>query len=167
MLRDDVDFVIGVDTHKTTHTAAVLDVTGGVPATVTLVVDAFGYRRLRAFAQQQAPGRRVWAIEGSGSFGSGLTTFLLEHGEWVVEVDRPQRPPTRTGAKSDELDAVRAAREALGRPHLAQPRRRGDREALRILLRTRQGAVVAKRQAMCHLHALVVTAPELLRQQLR
>jgi transposase len=91
----------------------------------------------------------------------------LEHGEWVVELDRPQRAPHRTGAKSDELDAARAAREALGRTHLAQPRRRGDREALRILIRTRDGAVAAKRKAMCHLHALVVTAPELLRQQLR
>jgi transposase len=83
MLRDHADFVIGVDTHKTTHTAAVLDVTGGVRATVTLVADAFGYRRLQAFAEQQARGRRVWAIEGSGSFGSGLATFLLERGEWV------------------------------------------------------------------------------------
>ncbi len=70
-----------------------------------------------------AKGRRVWAIESSGSYGSGLTTFLLAHGEWVVEVERPVRPARRNGAKSDELDAIRAAREALTRDHLAQPRR--------------------------------------------
>src|SRR5215211_2509389 len=47
-----------------------------------------------------------------------LTAFLLERGEWVVEVDRPARPARRNGAKSDELDAIRAAHEALARDHL-------------------------------------------------
>ena len=89
---------------------------------ITVPTDAFGYRRLRSFADQQAPERRVWAIEGTGSYGAGLTTSLLEHGEWVVEIDRPARPARRDGAKSDDLDAVRAAREALSREHLAAPR---------------------------------------------
>lgn len=84
-----------------------------------------------------------------------------------MEIDRPARPARRNGAKSDALDATRAAREALARPHLAQPRCRGDREALRVLLRTRQGAVNARSRALCHLQALVVTAPEGLRHQLR
>jgi transposase len=65
--------------------------------------------------------------------------FLLEHGEWVVEIDRPKRPAWRNGAKSDELDAIRAACEALSREHLAQPRQRGWREALRVLMATREG----------------------------
>jgi hypothetical protein len=104
------------------------------PATCT---DAFGAKRVIAFAREHAPGRRVWAIEGTGSYGSGLTTYLLEQGEWVVEIDRPARPARRNGAKSDELDAVRAAREALSREHLAQPRRRGDREAIRVLVAPR------------------------------
>jgi transposase len=61
-----------------------------------------------------------------------------------VEVDRPKRL-ARRGGKSDALDAVRAAREALGQERLAAPRRRGDREALRVvLLATRQGAVTAR-----------------------
>jgi transposase len=89
--------------------------------------DAFGHKRLLRFAKLHATGRRVWAIESSGSYGAGLATFLLAHGEWVVEVERPVRPARRNGAKSDELDAIRAAREALTREHLAQPRRRGDR----------------------------------------
>ncbi len=167
MLADQVDAVIGVDTHKHTHTAAVVTPTGGLVADVTIPTDAFGAKRVLAFAREHAPGRRVWAIEGSGSYGSGLTTFLLEQGEWVVEIDRPARPARRNGAKSDELDALRAAREALSREHLAQPRRRGDREAIRVLVCTREGAVLTRTRAITHLHGLVVNAPEGIRNQLR
>ena len=167
MLADQVDAVIGVDTHKLTHTAAVVTPTGGLVADLTVPTDAFGAKRVLAFAREHAPARRVWAIEGSGSYGSGLTTYLLEQGEWVVEIDRPARPARRNGAKSDELDALRAAREALSREHLAQPRRRGDREAIRVLVCTREGAVLSRTRAITHLHALVVNAPEGIRNQLR
>ena len=51
-------------------------------------------------------------------------------------------------------------------PHGQIPFRTGDREAIRVLLRTRQGAVNARSRAICHLKALIVTAPELLRYQL-
>lgn len=124
-------------------------------------------RRARCRLRHRVPGRRVWAIEGTGSYGSGLTTYLLEQGEWVVEIDRPARPARRNGAKSDELDAARAAREALSRGHLAQPRRRGEREALRVLLATRHGAILSRTRAIASLHALVVNAPEGIRNQLR
>lgn len=168
MLAGVVEFVIGVDTHRDSHTAAVVDgSTGGVIDQITVPTDAFGYRRLRSFADQHAPGSRVWAIEGTGSYGAGLTTSLLEHGEWVVEIDRPARPARRDGAKSDDLDAVRAAREALSREHLAAPRSRGDREALRVLMAARQGAVVARTKAIGQLKALIVNAPQSLRDQLR
>ena len=167
MLAGMIDAVIGVDTHRDHHTVAVVDPTGGALAATELATDAFGYRRMLAFAKDHAPGRRVWAIEGTGSFGAGLTTYLLEHEEWVVEIDRPARPARRNGAKTDELDAVRAAREALSREHLAQPRQRGDREAMRVLLTTRSGTVVARTKAICQLKALIVGAPEQLRDQLR
>ena len=145
MLAGQVEHVIGVDTHRDTNTAAVIDaVTGAAVEHTECSTDAFGYKRLLAFADQHTTGRRVWAIEGTGSFGAGLTTFLLERGEWVVEIDRPARPARRDGAKSDELDAVRAAREALARDHLAAPRARGDREAMRVLLAARQGAIVVR-----------------------
>lgn len=168
MLAGQVDYVIGVDTHRDSNTAAIVEAaTGGVIEDLQCPTDAMGYRRCHAFATKFAPGRRVWAIEGSGSFGSGLTTFLLERGEWVVEIDRPSRPARRNGAKSDELDAVRAAREALSREHLAAPRTRGDREALRVLLTARQGAVVGRTKAIGQLKALIVNAPQALRDQLR
>ncbi len=167
MLEGRVEAVIGVDSHKNSLTAAVVTPTGGVQAHMTVATDAFGARKLLAFADEHAYGRRVWAIEGTGCFASGFTTFLLERQEWVVEVDRPARLARRDGAKSDEIDAVRAAREALGRNHLAQPRCRGEREAIRVLLTTRQGAVVSRTRAICHLKALLVTAPQGLRDQLR
>jgi transposase len=168
ILAEQVDHVIGVDTHRDSHSAAIVTaVTGAVVGDRSVSADAFGHKRLLRFAKLYAKGRRVWAIESSGSYGSGLTTFLLAHGEWVVEVERPARPARRNGAKSDELDAIRAAREALTRDHLAQPRRRGDREAVRVLLVTRRSAMRARTRAINHLKALIVTSREELRHQLR
>ena len=166
-LTGKVDHVVGVDTHKGTHTLAVVDANGGEVAIKTITANVAGYGRMLAFGRRHAPWRRVWAIEGTGSFGSGLTRHLLEHGERVVEVDRPRRRAHRSGAKSDELDAVLAARQAWGQRHLCQPRRRGTREALRVLARTRQGAVAGRTRAISQLNALVVTAPESLRRRLR
>jgi transposase len=85
----------------------------------------------------------------------------------VVEIGRPKRPLQRSGAKSDALDAVRAAREALAHDHPLAPRRRGDREALRVLLTTRHSACAARVSAINQLKALVVGALEELRAELR
>jgi transposase len=167
MLADTVEFVIGVDTHRDTHTAVTVDPAGAIHAEITAHADPGGYRRLLRFVEQSAPGRRCWAIEGTGSFGAGLTAFLLERGERVVEIDRPKRPARRNGAKSDRLDAGRAAREALTHEHLASPRQRGRREAIRVLLGTRGSAIAARTKAVTHLKALLVSAPCELREDLR
>lgn len=84
-----------------------------------------------------------------------------------MEVCRPKRPAQRGGRKTDAIDAVRAAREALTSEHLIQPRQRGQREALRVLLTTRNGAVAACTAAVNHLKALVISAPDDLRAELR
>ncbi|MFD7625527.1 transposase [Streptomyces sp. NPDC059851] len=65
------------------------------------------------------------------------------------------------------LDAIRAAREALATEHVIQPRSRGEREAMRVLLATRQGAVHASTAAINQLKALIVSAPDDLRAELR
>jgi transposase len=168
-LADQVDFIIGVDTHKNSHTLGLVTNTGTEVDDVTIPTDAFGYRKMLSWARRHTASaeRRIWAIEGTGSYGSGLVTYLLGQGEWVAEIDRPARPARRNGAKSDVLDAYRAAREALGRTHLAQPRRRGEREAIRVLLTTREGAVMARTRALNHFQSLVVNAPAQLRDQLR
>jgi transposase len=167
MLEGQVQFVIGVDTHRDTHTAAITDAAGAVLMDATVATTTAGHRQLLGWAQRHASGHRVWAVEGTGSFGAGLTSLLVDHGELVVEVDRPKRPARRNGAKSDALDATRAAREVLTREHLAQPRARGDREAMRVLLATRRCAVDARTKATNQLKALIVSAPPGLRERLR
>jgi transposase len=167
MLANAVDFVIGVDTHRDNHTAVIVNPAGAIRSEITVVAGPSGYERLLRFAEQSAPGRRCWAIEGTGSFGAGLTGLLLGRGEWVIEIDRPKRPARRNGAKSDRLDAGRAACEALRREHLASPRQRGRREAIRVLLGTRESAMAARTKAITHLKALLVSAPSELREDLR
>jgi transposase len=135
-LTGTVDGVIGVDPRRDTLASAATDPVGGLLAQTSVRADAAGYRQLFGFAQARVPGRRCWAVEGAGSYGAGLAVFLQSQSERVVEVGRPKRPPRRSGAKSDALDAVRAAREALAHDYPLAPRRRGDREALRVLLAT-------------------------------
>jgi transposase len=166
MLAELVDGVIGVDTHRDTLTAAAVTNLGGVLAQTTTSADAAGSQQLLGFADGQVPGRRLWAVEGAGSFGAGLATLLQQRGQWVVEVGRPKRPAHRSGAKSDALDAVRAAREVLAHDRVATPRRRGEREALRALLTTRRSATLARVAAIGQLKALIVGAPEELRAEL-
>lgn len=165
MLTDQVDVVIGVDTHKDSHTAAIVDRIGAVLETFEFPANRAGYRS--ALARVGAgEAVRVWGVEGTGSYGAGFAALLVAAGERVVEVERPQRLARRQGAKSDAIDAVRAAREVLGRDRHIEPRTRGEREAVRVLFATRNGAVVARTKALNHLQALVVTAPERLRERL-
>lgn len=168
-LADLVSHVIGVDSHRDTNTVAVVDaVTAGVCACETASTSCDGYETLVELADQLCEAsERVWAIEGTGSYGSGLAALLTSRGEWVIEIDRPSRPARRNGAKDDELDAVRAAREALGKDRWAEPRARGEREAMRVLVTTREGAVRDRTRAINQLKAVVVSAPDQLRDKLR
>ncbi len=168
MLADQADYVLGIDTHRDSHSAAILAVeTAVVQGQIIVAANERGYRRLLRFACENAPSRRAWAVEGTGSYGAGLTVFLQREGELVLEVDRPRRPAVRDRAKSDQLDAIRAAREALTREHLARPRQRGEREALRVLLATRDSAVRSKRAAITLMKGLLVSASPTLREGLR
>ena len=166
-LAETVDGVIGVDTHRDTLAAAATDRVGGTLAQTSAAADLAGYQELLGFAQAQVPGQRCRAVEGAGSYGAGLSAFLQARGERVVEVGRPKRPARRTGAKSDALDALRAAREALVCDHPVAPRGRGDRQALQVLLATRHSACRAKVSAINQLKALIIGAPEELRAELR
>lgn len=166
-LRDVVDVVIGVDTHVHTHTAAVLDTrTGGVLGELTIDATAEGYAQLVEFADVHAA-LRAWAIEGTGGHGAGLARHLEQGHEFVIELDRPERAKRRNNAKSDPLDAVRAAREALSRPRLGTPRSGADRQALSVLLTTRRSALDASTDAQRQLFSLVIAAPEPIRERFR
>ena len=123
MLAELVELVIGVDTHKDAHTAAVVTAaTGAVIGQLTVSATPAGYQQLLQLAGQQ-PGQRVWAIEGTGGYGAGLTRFCTPTPNRWWSWTGPRRAPRRHGAKSDPLDAIRAAREALGREQLASPER--------------------------------------------
>jgi transposase len=165
MLSEQYQYVIGGDPDRDTIDLAVLEAaTGVVRGHRTDDASASGYARLLAWAREQAPGRRVWALEGTGSFGAGLATMLAEAGEDVVEVSGAKR--TRK-PKNDRIDAIQAARTALAREHQATPRARGLREALRQIVVTRQGILVSRTKAINELKSLIVVAPEHLRADLR
>jgi len=166
MLADELDYVIGVDPHRDTHSLAVVDVrSGGVVFEATAVADGEGYESVLRLANQHAPGRRAFAVEGTGSFGAGLARFLVSREERVLEVGRLRRE--RQSGKNDALDAIRAARSVLGQTRPARPRAGGEREALRALSAAREGAVTARRAGLCQLRGLLVSAPEPLRAELR
>jgi len=167
MLADQLDFVVGVDPHRDVHAIAVVEVrTGGVVFEAAIAANGEGYRRALELARECASGRRAFAVEGSGSFGAGLTRFLTAAGEQVCEVGRLRRE-RRSGRKTDALDAIRAARVVLAQERPAKPRAGGQREALRALMTARDDAVNARRASLCQLRDLIITAPEPLRSELR
>jgi transposase len=168
MLADDVDHVIGVDTHASEHALCLVDAaTQRTARSLTIAASRTGYRRALRLARAQAPGRRVWALEGTGSYGAGLARFLCERGEQVLEVERPRREGARGRLKSDALDAERAARLALAGQAGARPRLRAETRALRGLLIAREGAVLARTAALNELRALLLTCPPELRERLQ
>ena len=167
MLADRLDYVVGVDPHRDEHAVGVVEVRSGVVVFETSVAaDSGGYTEALRLAETHAPGRRAFAVEGTGSYGAGLTRFLTGCGERVFEVGR--LPKQRHGSgKTDALDAVRAARAVLAQERPATPRSSGEREALRALMAASEGAVNAKRAGLCQLRDLLVTTPEPLRAELR
>jgi transposase len=163
------DAVIGVDAHTDTHTAVVFDPIGAVRAQTVVTADTAGTAALLAWAQTQAPGRILWAVDGTRSHGQTLTRALHTAGQQVVEAARPKGPTTARGGKSDALDAAAIARAALPIPvaKLAWPRADGNRETLRILLTYRRHLTDTRTATINLFKALVLTADETTRSLLR
>ena len=168
MLADEVDYVIGVDTHRDQHTLAVVVApTGAVLVQATVRASGAGYAKALRFASRHTSGVRVWAIEGAGHYGAGLARYLAERGETVLEVGRHVRVERGLRGKDDPLDAIRAARTGLAVESLPLPRAGQRQEALRVLLLARRSAVDVRRVALVQLRSVIVTAPEQLREELR
>ncbi|MEV0186130.1 IS110 family transposase [Streptomyces sp. NPDC050625] len=159
--------VVGVDTHKYVHTAVVVDVVGGTQGNLSVAADRGGYEQLAQWAAQfgQVLG---FGVEGTGSYGAGLASYLRRHGHKVIEVNRPDRRVRRQRGKSDPIDAENAARAVLAGTATATPKSaEGTVEMIRHTKIARDTAVKARTQAMVTLKALIVTVPDELREQLQ
>jgi transposase len=157
----------GVDTHGRTHHAAALDALGRVMGSAQFPATGAGYTALLEWLRGFGPVAKV-GVEGTGSYGAGLTRHLHAAGITVVEVDRPDRRARRRNGKSDPIDAEAAARAALAGTASGTPKpRTGPVEAIRALRVARSGAVKARTAALNQLKALITTAPEPLRAALR
>jgi transposase len=154
---------IGVDTHKEVHVAVALDALGAQLDSREIATTPAGYRSLLSWAEEL--GVPAFAIEGTGSYGAGLVRFLQRAGVSVYECERPRRTERRRG-KSDLIDAALAARRLLGGERLSLPRGGGRREDLRLLLLERRSAMQARNAALNQLSALLVTAPDHVRERL-
>jgi transposase len=161
------DVVAGVDTHKDTHHVAVLALNGAqlgdrqVPATTA------GYDELARFVASFGT-VRVIGVEGTNSYGAGLSRHLATAGATVVEVIRPKRAQRRRG-KSDPIDAAAAAQQVLADLEtgtLPTPKSAdGTVEQIRHLLTARRSAVKARSIAIQQIKNMLVTAPQPIRDR--
>src|SRR5918994_4819716 len=157
----------GVDTHLDVHVAAALDHRGALFGVESFETTPAGYRGLlswlRGFGALELVG-----VEGTGSYGAGLTRHLHKEGIGVVEVDRPNRQRRRRRGKSDPQDAVSAARAAQSGDARGEAKtRNGNVEAMRILRVARSSARKARTQALNQMRSIIATGPEPIRAELR
>jgi transposase len=158
--------VIGVDTHKYIHVAAVMDPVGGILASLTIPTEQAGYRQLLEWAASFGS-IIAFGIEGTGSYGSALASFLRRSGHKVVEVSRPDRRLRRMNGKSDTMDAENAARAVLAGFATAVPKTAdGTVEMIRQLKVAHDTAVKDRSATMVTLKAMLVHSSDELRRQM-
>ena len=165
--QDDPGIIGGVDTHKDVHAVAALSATGHLLSTALFPTIPAGYTQLLAWLRGHGPLVRG-GIEGTGSYGAGLTRFRRAADVEVVEVNRPNRQLRRRRGKSDPIDAEAAARAALAGEAMGIPKSQdGLVEAIRVLRVARRSALKARTQAANQLQAIVSSAPSEVREHLR
>jgi transposase len=158
--------VIGVDTHQDRHVAAALDGLGRLLGVTDIATTRAGYDDLRVWAETFGE-VEAFGVEGTGSYGAGLTRHLRAAGHLVIEVIRPNRQARRRNGKSDPADATAAARAVISGEANGVPKSANDTvEMIRVLRVARASAMKARTQAVNALKSLVVTAPAELREQL-
>jgi len=150
--------VIGIDPHKGSHTAAVLDDDERVVREVRVVADKRQRDRLLRFAEPFAP--RTWAVESASGLGALLAQQLVAAGEHVVDV-----PPTLSARvrlldagrtdKTDPHDARAAAIVALRHAGLTPVRPVDHAAVLRLLADRHHDLTAARTQTIWRFHALV------------
>lgn len=159
IITHDVDAVIGIDTHRDTHQIALVHPTGALIAELEIPNSDSGFGSHMQFLADHSPGPRLIAgVEGTRSYGIGVSRAMSAAGITVVEVEQPQRATRRAKGKSDEIDAQLAAAYLLRRGHdkLASPHADGEREALRILLGARAEMTTTNTAQTNRLRALLL-----------
>jgi hypothetical protein len=150
--------LLGIDPHKTTHTATALDPLTNQPiSTLRIEASLSDYRRLLSWAGRW-PERR-WAVEGAGGLGRHLAQWLLTRGEAVVDVHASATARVRQlsrggGRKNDAIDATAAATAAAqgeARPVPAED----HTTVLALLDERRLNLTQARVRAANQLHALL------------
>jgi len=162
----DVTVTVGVDTHKDVHVAVALDALGRRLGDLEVPTTTTGYHKLHQWAAGLGQ-VDAFGVEGTGSYGAGLTRHLRRHGIRVIEVNRPDRATRHRKGKSDPIDAEAAARAVLAGTATGTPKAGDDQvEVIRTLKLTRDSAVKAQTQAVNQLKGVLVTAPAELRESL-
>ena len=157
----------GVDTHLDVHVAAALDERGALLGVESFATTQSGYKKLLGWLADFGPVELV-GVEGTGSYGAGLTRHLQAEGVRVVEVDRPNRQRRRRKGKSDPQDAISAARATQSGEAAGEAKTRdGNVESMRVLRVARASARKGRTQALNQMRNLVSTAPESVRDELR
>jgi len=151
--------VIGIDSHKRSHTAVAVDGTGRKLAERTLPATSAGHLELVRWAARFA--ERTWALEDCRHLSQRLSTDLLVAGEAVVRVPPKlmagARRSSREPGKSDPIDALAVARAAL-REDLPVATLDGPDREVRLLVDHREDLVAERTRAenrlRWHLHEL-------------
>ena len=152
-------FMIGVDPHKGSHTAVVVDRNEAVLDTIRVDADCQQRERLLAWAARFEP--RTWAVEGASGLGAMLAQQLVAAGEHVVDV--PAKLSSRVRLlergridKTDPNDARSAAIVAWRTPALNVVAGLDEHRVVLRLLADRDHQITAHRtRTVCRLHALL------------
>ena len=147
--------VIGIDSHKDTLAGCLIDEAGTPIEHRELPNTAAGHAELVAWAG--AAGAERVGIEGSGNFGRPAAEALIDAAVAVVEVP-PQmtaaaRRGRRTGAKSDQVDALEIARITARDRDLPAPRFADAPDDLACLVGYRRELVKDRTAAINRLHS--------------
>jgi transposase len=160
------EVILGVDTHLDLHVGVVINRAGKLLGSLATTTNANGYQQLLAWARSLGC-LRCAGVEGTGTYGAGLARALREQGIEVLEVNRPDRSRRRLKGKSDPTDAESAARAVLAGQATAIPKTHaGAAEAMRTISVARRSATKAKTQAINQLRAILVSAPQEIRDRL-
>ena len=160
------EVILGVDTHKDVHVAAVITALGRLVASRSFPTTAAGYRRLLEWAGSFGTLRRA-GVECTGSYGAALARHLQAAGIEVVEVNQPDKAVRRRRGKSDPIDAQAAAQAVLsGRATATAKTGDGPVEMLRMFKLAKGSAIKSRTQAINQLKAVLVAADPALREAL-